>query len=340
MNKICLSDSKLIPINNGNLKIFFIFVKHSNLKCKTMLRKSLKFALIITLLLTFITACKNNKHKTDTQTQNTETTDTTKQTIDQTVLIKFKNKVFGIPSPVLVSSFVKKLDLPYQPDLVNPVSNATKYLTTFKQAVNIGVYSADLAYLNIYGQVNQFGDYFNIIKQLADNLDLLNTIDQKTLQSIENNTENADSLMYLISKALRDIDAYLTNNDQQKIGALILAGGWVESVFFLTELYKTDPNEELLLKIGEQKSPLNNLLHILEPYYGQGDKNIDKLFESLSEISSVYDAIEITYEYKQPEVYPDQHLTIINSTTKVNIDDLDLQKITGKISSLRNWLVN
>ncbi len=298
------------------------------------------FLLTAVLLLLTVSACKNNKQQNKSQNQSTEQKDTQALKLDETVLIKFKNKVFGIPSPVLVSSMVKKMNLPYDPSLLNSIDNYTRYSGSFKQAVNLGVYSADLAYLNIYDQVSLFADYFNVVKELANNLDLLNVINQETLDRIEANSENIDSMMYLISTMLRDIDAYLTENDQQKIGALILAGGWVESVYFLTQLYKDNPSEALLQKIAEQKAPLNNLLHILEPYYGQDDKDLNALFESLAEISSYYDAIEMHYQYDQPEVYPDKHLTVIHSKTIVNVDDLDLEKITKKIQNLRHWLVS
>ena len=299
---------------------------------------SYKFLLIIFVIsINFFSACKNKKHEQKAQEQKQEIKNDT--SLGPTVLFKFKNKIFGIPSPVLVSEVVKKMDLPYESDLINPVDNANLYISTFKKAINLGIYSADLGYLTIYRQNNLLTDYYKVVKQLAEQLDLLNVVSQGTINRLEQNDENPDSLLYLISTAFRDIDVYLNENDLQKIGALILAGGWIESEFLLTQLYQKHPSKELIQKIGEQKSPLANLLHILEPYYNKNDRELDHLFESLAEISSLYDAIVINYEYDKPEVYPDKHLTVIHSKTIINISDIDLQKISKKIENLRNWII-
>ncbi len=300
----------------------------------------ISYKFLIILLVVFInlfSACKNKKHEQKEQGQKQEIKNDT--SLGPTVLFKFKNKIFGIPSPVLVSEVVKKMDLPYEASLINPVENANLYISTFKKAINLGIYSADLGYLTIYKQNNLLTDYYKVVKQLAEKLDLLNVINQVTIDRLEQNDENPDSLLYLISTAFRDIDVYLNENDLQKIGALILAGGWVESEYLLTQLYKKHPSKELIQKIGEQKSPLANLLHILEPYYNKNDRDLDRLFESLAEISSLYDAIVIKYEYDKPEVYPDKHLTVIHSKTIINISDIDLEKISKKIANLRNWII-
>ncbi len=297
---------------------------------------SYKFLLIILIVSINFSACKNKKQQQKAQVQKQEIKNDT--SLGPTVLFKFKNKIFGIPSPVLVSQVVKKMNLPYESSLINSTDNATSYISTFKKAINLGVYSADLGYLTIYKQNNLLTDYYKVVKQLAEELDLLNVINQVTINRLEQNDENPDSLLYLISTAFRDIDVYLNENDLQKIGALILAGGWIESEYLLTQLYYKHPSKQLIQKIGEQKSPLANLLHILEPYYNKNDRDLDHLFESLAEISSLYDAIIIKYQYDKPEIYPDKHLTVIHSKTIININDIDLQKISKKTAQLRNWI--
>ncbi len=298
------------------------------------------FIIIPVLLLLFASSCKKNKsHKTASQ-QDTVAQDTLFTNPYKTTVLKFKNKTFGVPSPILVSKITKSLNIPFDPTLLNDYQNYSKYLTTFKKAVNLGVYSANLAYINIYDQSSLFGDYYQVIKKLGQDLNLTSNISEDLLNRIEKNMENKDSLMYIVSTLFRDIDIYLTNNDLQETGALIIAGGWVESLYMLTQLYQKNPSDELLIKIGEQKAPLNNLLQLLQPYYNQGNPEIDHLFESLANISSYYDAINFEYSYENPEDYPKDHFTIIHSKTKVNIDNLDLEKITKRISTLRNWIVN
>ncbi len=299
--------------------------------------KILVFLLVFSVL--SISSCKNKNQNSKQQEKNqTQKLDSLKDTT--TVLFKFNDKIFGVPSPILVSKIVKQMHLPYEPGLINPADSSSNYIDNFKQAINLGIYGADFGYLDIYQQTNLLGKYYKTIKQLAQNLDLLDVINQMTLNKIEENNDNPDSLMYLVSNAFRDIDAYLNQNNLEKIGALIIAGGWIESLYFLTQLYKKYPQPELLQKIGEQKSPLNNVIHSLEPYYNKGDKDLDFLYESLTDISSYYDNIKIKYQYDPPEVFPNKHLTIIHSKTIVNINKNDLSKISQKIQKLRNWAIN
>ena len=66
---------------------------------------------------------------------------------ESTNLFNIDDKVFYIPSPVQTSLLMKKIAAPYSKDLLNDVSKAETYTTSFKQAVNIGVYGADLGYI-------------------------------------------------------------------------------------------------------------------------------------------------------------------------------------------------
>lgn len=290
------------------------------------------------IMLTF--SCKNPSHRQKKIKQDTIAQDTLFTNPYKTTVLKFKNRTFGLPSPVLLSKITHDLNIPFEQNLLNDYNNSTKYLTSFKKAINIGVYSADLAYINIYDQISLFGDYYQVVNKLANDLDLLNHVPQSTLQRIKNNSENKDSLMYIVSTLFRDIDAYLSDNNQQELGVIIIAGGWIESIYMLTQLYKNYPSNDLLIKIGEQKAPLNNLMQLLQPYYNQQDPDIDYLFESLAGISSYYDAINFQYTYSAPQDFPDKHFTIINSKTKVNINNLDLEQITKKLKKLRNWVIN
>ncbi len=298
------------------------------------------FTIFLLFVITFTFSCKRGAGRGKEKKNDTITEDTLFNNPYKTTVLKFKNKTFGIPSPVLLSRITHELNIPFEPSLLNDYQNSTKYLTTFKKAINLGVYSANLAYINIYDQVSMFGNYYQVVKKIAEDLDLLSHIPQSTMDRIEQNSENKDSLVYIVSTLFRDIDAYLSDNDQQELGAIIIAGGWIESIYMLTQLYKRYPSEELLIKIGEQKAPLNNLLQLLQPYYNQQNPEIDYLFESLADISSFYDAISFEYQYSAPQDYPDKHFTVINSKTRVNVDNLDLEQITKRIVKLRNWVIN
>ena len=53
---------------------------------------------------------------------------------------------------------------------------------------------------------------------------------------------------------------FLKKNKQDDLSVLILAGGWVETLHFATTLAKTNDNQALKNRIGEQKITIKNLV--------------------------------------------------------------------------------
>ncbi len=254
-------------------------------------------------------------------------------------VVKYSNKTFGVPSPVQISEIIKKHNIPYNFELLNPSSNYSKYETAFKKALNLGVYGADLAYILLYEQYSNSGEYFASVKKLSDGLGILNSLQEKTLERIEKNNENKDSLLVIISDVFRDIDAYLLDNDQTDIGVLILVGGWVESLYFTTKIANERHDKDIIQKVAEQKKPLENIIELLQPYYSDKNPEITELTEKLVDISIVFDGIEEIYEYKTSKTYPDKKLTVVYSKTYYKISDAQLNEITQKINELRNWII-
>jgi len=254
-------------------------------------------------------------------------------------LVKVRNKVFNVPSPVQVALLVKDQSIPFYKDLLNEPDNYSTYLTSFKQSLNIGVYGANLGNLFIYDQLSESAQYLNVIKKLSEQVGILNSLNQSLFNRIEDNTNNKDSLIFLISDIYKDIDSYLLENNQEEIGVLIITGGWIESLYLLTKIAQLTNNPEVILRIGEQKSPLNNIIDLLQPFYNNNYDNLDYLMEELVDLSIVFEGVEDVYTYETPDTDPQNKITTINSVTTYNISDDDLLLITDKIKKLRSWVI-
>ncbi len=255
-------------------------------------------------------------------------------------LVKINDKLFSIPSPVQVSKLVKNLNLPYNKELLNSPKNYANYSTSFKRALNLGIYGANLGYLHIYEQLPDAAQYLATIKMLSKDLDLINSFNEATMKRIEGSKNNKDSLIYIMSNVYRNADSYLMNNERTDIGVLILAGGWIETLFMMTQLSKQSKDKELVSRIGEQKHPLDNLIELLRPYYGkQQSKEFDKFLESLVDLATTYDGVVIEYSFEKPTVFADKKLTVINSKTKTIINEQQLKEITRMVATIRGKIV-
>jgi hypothetical protein len=141
-----------------------------------------------------------------------------------------------------------------------------------------------------------------------------------------------------MSNTYRDVDFFLKENQRQREGALVLAGGWVEAMYFLTKLSLETKNANLIQRVGENKQPLENLIKVLSPYYNESE-DIKKLVDDLIDLAYEFDAIETTYEYVEPNTNPEVKLTKVHSITKIVVSNEVLSTIDSKISNIRDLLI-
>jgi hypothetical protein len=255
-------------------------------------------------------------------------------------LIKINDRLFSIPAPVQVSFLVKEGNIPFNKSLLSSTSKVNTYTTNFKKALNIGIYGANLGYLNTYEQFPDGAIYFAAVKQLGDELGINSYFDKAMLKRIENNSNNKDSLIYIMSNLYQEIDGFLINNERNIVGILVLAGGWVESLYFMTQTLKQEKSELLINRIGEQKNPLDNLIALLRPYYGTQSDELNFFIQELINLAVLYDGVEIKYLHQEPKVNVEQRLTIINTVSKTMISDYQLNAITDSIAQIRQAIVD
>jgi hypothetical protein len=298
--------------------------------------KKLSFLFLIFYIVAIIIlfhSCKSNKSEDQIEEKINQSIDSTQPT-----LIKFDNTVFSMPSPYEIAYLIKKANLTYNKDILNPYNKSSNYVTNFEKALNLGIYGSDLGYLTLYGQNSEAIQYFSVIKILAQELNIENAFDKKTVNRIESNIGNQDSLMYIVSNSYRKADQYLKDNNRNDIGVLVLAGGWIESTYLLTQLAKQTKKQEILTRIAEQKRPLDNLIKLLSPYYNTS-KEYAELTDKLIDLAYDFDGIDIKYTYSPPTIDEVNKMTIINSKSEVIFNDQQLQTITEKIEKIRSSIV-
>ncbi len=253
-------------------------------------------------------------------------------------LIKFESSLFPMPSPYQVAHLVKQHGIPFYENLPNKPENVRKYTTAFKKALNLGVYGTNLSYLNIYDRTPQSIAYLAVLKRLSEELNITPAFDGEFFAGIEKNINSKDSLLVMMGRTYRKADSYLRENDRTEVGALILTGGWVESVYILTRIVKTNPNREIINRIGEQKHPLDNLIEILTPLYYKSPE-YSELIDKFIDLAYEFDGIIYSYSYKAPRIDEQNKIIYINSQSRVTISEYHLDVISQKIEAIRNHIV-
>jgi len=283
------------------------------------------------ILAASITSCSNEE-------------DEPKNTVDKEIVDEnssfntvFDGKIFSIPSPVQTAYLIKQLDLPFDETLLNKNSNVGKYIKEYNQALNLGIYGTDVGYSSMYEQKDITMKYLSSVEKLTSELGLDIAFDNAFLKRFEKNNGNKDSMLVIMSDAYRKSDNFLKQSNRKSTSALILTGGWIESIYFATKLNKKKQNPDVEKRIGEQKESLNSIIDILNEY--NIDKQNDLLIAELKDLKVSFDKIEMNYKYSAPETDKAKKVTTFTHTLEIKLDKKILDEIESKIDAIRSNII-
>lgn len=239
---------------------------------------------------------------------------------------------FSIPSPVEMASLVKEKGYRFDKNVLNSTDNVSKYTGEARQAVNLGIYGADLSYAAIFDQKQITMNYFASAQKLAGELGIENVLSGELIERLEKNQESRDSLLNIVSDAYADLNGYLKENDRTEVAALVVAGGWLEALYLSTK-YTEANDPDIRQRIAEQKYALNNLLD----YFGKfGESDIlNEMKSDLNVLKEIYNGSEETVG-KTSQSKGADGVVVIGSTKTISISDDTLKAIETKASELRN----
>ncbi|MDX9695836.1 MAG: hypothetical protein RBT49_08600 [Bacteroidales bacterium] len=247
--------------------------------------------------------------------------------------------VQNVSSPVEMAALIKSLGVPFSKDYLATTSYVDNYNTSFKKALGLGVFGADLGYLNMYNKTSSVIDYISAIKTLADGIHVGQFFDFTTLKRLATNNQNLDSLMYISVQNFNQMDRYLRENRRSSLSSLIVAGIWIESMYLVGEVARRSPSKELSEKIGEQKIIMSNLMILLKNY--EKDPDFKELIKDFEEIQDLYKNVIITYEKGEPEAVEEDGMLVIKQNDKqyIEISDEIMAKIVNKTATVRNKII-
>lgn len=248
---------------------------------------------------------------------------------------KAKKVFYTVPSPYETALIFERSGVGYNIGVLNPIDNVNNYSTNVKQALNFGVYGADLSYANIFDQSQQCMFYMNCAKKLADGLGVTSAFDAETMERIEANMNNRDSLMNIINDSYWIADGYLKENQQDFLSALIISGGWIEGLYLGTAtLDKDNPSEELMKSIADQKYSLDNLIGLMDLYEHE---EVKKIKEKLIHLRTSFD--KITEETTETTVSNEGDMATIGGGSELTYSKEIILEIAENIKTIRDEII-
>ena len=294
--------------------------------------------LLLILSLTLLSSCQSRKGKLSNA--EFEMPDSIEVAADLQISEEALDEIVqNVSSPIEMAALIKEIGTPFSIDYLATTDFVERYNTSFQMAYMLGVFGADLGYLNIYDKNTQIVDYLTSISRLADGIKVGQFFDFSSLKRLATSRENIDSLMYISVRSFNKMDSYLRETQRGHLSALMITGIWIEGMYLATQVAKDYSDEALQTRIGEQKLNMNNLFLILNAY--QSQQQIQELVETLNQIKVEFDQVEITYEMGEPETVEQDGMVMIvqNERSIVHITEEQMKRITQITEEVRNKLI-
>jgi hypothetical protein len=260
------------------------------------MKKLLVILLIPMLFMSFsvLISCKNKSADSSKKKLEPEQIESLKEGI--------RRNVYPFKNAAEVVKMLADYGVGYIPALANSPDNIKKYSTLYKQAMNLGAFGSDLSYASFYDAQQDVMKNLGAIRTLSNELNMPKIYDESLYDRLKVNASNQDSLVAILTEAFNETYYYLSENDQQIAGFLVVGGAWIEGMHLTAHVsgaaYNVTTISQAFLL---QKESLNRFLEITKPY--TDDPN-------LKEFITLLDPVIKTYS------------TITTGLTQKNIDDL------------------
>jgi len=292
---------------------------------------------IVLLFASILTGCKSGGNKAPKEEA---TVDVPKDNGAVYEDIKKAEKIFNaLPSPLESAMLIKSTGARFDIALLNPVGNGNNYVTNKSMALNLGIYTCDLSFASLYEQTQLIIDYMNAAKKMADGLGILKAIEQSTIDRLEENINNSEVIMEIVSETFMNSSSYLEDNGQAAIASMVLVGGWFEGLYISTQLVdmKDFNGNKLVGRIIDQKLSIGILINLLESC--KGNPTVDELMVQVNKLKIVFDKISITTSPIRTEFDKSTNTTVLKSEVKTDMTQAVFKELATVVAEIRNSFV-
>ena len=238
---------------------------------------------IFASLLIMLSGCK-----TASQKQESDTTSSAVKSTKEAMIEELSG--YPIPTSFEITELIHEAGAPYILTLSSEPEKAGDYISQKDKALNLGVYGTDLCYASTYMMKQGTMLYLEASKTLIDELGISTPFNIDYAERIENNLDDRDSLIGVVSESVYDTWNYLVKNKQDILARLVVCGSWIEGIYITVNIAQTSKdNTEFLEILALQKNSLNKLVALLESVKDTDDAA--DVFKGLFDLQDIYEGV-------------------------------------------------
>ena len=250
-------------------------------------------------------------------------------TTRQTALTKIFH---AAPSPMETASLIKRSGAQFHADALNPAGQSDQYTTSDRQAINLGIYGADLSYATIFEENSTSIDYLEAIQSLSSALGVNDVLSDDVMSSVEDNRNDRQELIRIVSETFYDLNERLKFNGQEDLAGLVVASGWIEGMYLATRHLEEAP-VELKQRIAEQKLTLDDVMRLCRSY--EQTDELTGLLNAMAPIEAAFAQVN-SEDGESTTNREESGSFVIGGGPSYSADDATIQAIAASVASVRN----
>ncbi len=297
---------------------------------KSIIMKYLIFGVPL-FILVFVFSCKNPQK--DVVSSRVSVRDTS-----NTNLLPEAQKVYiTLPSPIEMLEVLSTSNQSIDMKNIFPLYSSSHFINTQSRALALGIYSSDMAFINLSSEKTSVEKYLQTIVNLLNDLKIYGIIDSDMHQRIKNNVKNPDSLAYYSLIIYQQLIDKLEASGQNELLSLILIGASIETFYLAqTQIEDYKQTEVFVNEIYNSRAMFNQYYQYIEVY--KNNQLINEPFQTLSQIKAEFDKIEIVPSSKKVIKKPDGSFRV-EGGYKLKITESAFTKLRDSIFNARKSLL-
>lgn len=152
----------------------------------------------------------------------------------------------------------------------------------------------------------------------------------------ENNSKDIDTLIKIARDTYYTAEQYLKETGREHAAALILLGGWVETLHIATKMYE-NPEGQLAGRIACQQYSLNSLYSLLRNH--QEKMEVSEYMVLMRKLKKSYDEAQISFSQGSLLIDTVDRKIFIAPNTTVQFSKDNFRRIKSNTNTLRKHIV-